>query len=359
MIVIDGSRGEGGGQILRTSIALSALTMKPIRIVNIRAKRENPGLMRQHMTGIEVVGKITDAEIEGLEIGSSELEFVPRTRRKGRYTFDVGTAGSISLVLQTVLPAAILTEGELELEIRGGTDVAWSPPIDYMKHVFAQILRRLGAHVEIEQIRRGHYPAGGGIVRCKVGYTPQLTALDAVELGGVDRIEGVSHCVGLPSSVASRQAAAAASFLRSRGMTRIDIAEDSGPTKRDPHGGPGSGIVIWAQAHSGIRMGTNALGEKGKPAETVGIEAADMLYREISTGMAIDSHMGDMLIPYMALATGTSRIGVASVTNHLVKNIWVAREILGCKIEYDRVLGKPGKVIVEGIGTEKLRQESP
>ncbi|HDJ94933.1 MAG TPA: RNA 3'-phosphate cyclase, partial [Acidilobales archaeon] len=163
MLIIDGSFGEGGGQILRTTIALSSLLLKPVRIINIRAKRRNPGLQMQHITAVKVLTTLTNASVKGLYKGSMVLEFIPKERRCGSFEFNIGTAGSISLVLQASLPVMLFAPGEVKLRIRGGTDVSWSPPIDYIKNVLVPILGKMGAHVEIKVLRRGHYPKGGGI----------------------------------------------------------------------------------------------------------------------------------------------------------------------------------------------------
>ncbi|MCJ7817515.1 MAG: RNA 3'-terminal phosphate cyclase, partial [Candidatus Thorarchaeota archaeon] len=168
MIEIDGSYGEGGGQILRTSIALAALTMKPVQISKIRAGRPKPGLKKQHLSGIKLTGELVDATIEGLEVGSTEISFTPNQRRSGSFSIDIGTAGSISLILQAVLPPAVLAPDPVTFLIQGGTDVKWSPPVDYLNNVFSPLLSRLGSIVEIEQKKRGHYPRGGGEVLCRV-----------------------------------------------------------------------------------------------------------------------------------------------------------------------------------------------
>ncbi|MHA2352962.1 MAG: RNA 3'-terminal phosphate cyclase, partial [Candidatus Thorarchaeota archaeon] len=213
MIEIDGSYGEGGGQILRTAISLSALTMKPIRITNIRAGRPKPGLKRQHMAGIEVTGKIVGAEIKGLEVGSTVVEFVPHERRGGTINYDVGTAGSISLVLQATLPPAVLSPEPISFHLRGGTDVKWSPPVDYLLNVFAHMLEFLGPKIEILQKNRGHYPRGGGVVTCDVTPVGSIKPLEKVESGNLKSVEGVSHCVRLPGHIAERQAVTAEEMI--------------------------------------------------------------------------------------------------------------------------------------------------
>ena len=354
MIEIDGSYGEGGGQILRTAVSLSALTMKPIRITKIRAGRPKPGLKRQHMAGIEVTGKIVGAEIKGLEIGSTTVEFVPHERRGGTINYDVGTAGSISLVLQATLPPAVLSPEPISLRLRGGTDVKWSPPVDYLLNVFAHTLEFLGPKIEILQKKRGHYPRGGGEVTCEVTPVGSIKPFEKIESGSVRSVEGVSHCVRLPGHIAERQAATAEEMILNNLEIKSDIVRESYRKENDPHLGPGSGIVIWAESEEGVRVGADSLGDRGKSAESVGSDAASQLISEVSTGMAVDSHLCDMLIPYLAVASGSSKIGVTSITSHLASNIWAVEYILGTKIELQGKIGEPGTVVIEGMGLSFL-----
>ncbi|MEM4696403.1 MAG: RNA 3'-terminal phosphate cyclase, partial [Desulfurococcaceae archaeon] len=159
-VVIDGSFGEGGGQILRYALSFSALTLKPVRIFNIRAKRDNPGLRPQHLTAVKALAEITKARVIGDRVGSMELYFEPKTRIGGSYRFDIGTAGSVSLVIQAILPTLLFANRSSRVELTGGTDVAWSPPIDYMRFVFLHNLKLMGIEASIELYRRGHYPRG-------------------------------------------------------------------------------------------------------------------------------------------------------------------------------------------------------
>jgi RNA 3'-phosphate cyclase len=350
MIEIDGSYGEGGGQILRTVVSLSALTMKPIRITNIRAGRPKPGLKRQHIAGIEVAGKIVNAEIKGLDVGSAVVEFVPSDRCGGKITYDVGTAGSISLVLQAALPPAVLSQEPISFRLRGGTDVKWSPPIDYMSNVFVHTLEKLGPKVEIQQKKRGHYPRGGGDVICDVIPVSGVKPFEEVQLGLLRTAGGISHCVRLPGHIAERQASAAGEMVLNQLRLKPDIVRESYRKDEDRHLGPGSGIVIWVESEHGTRIGADALGERGKSAERVGHEAASQLVSEVSTGMAIDSHLCDMLIPYLAIASGNSKIGVTQITSHLTTNIWAVEQVLGARIKLHGRIGESGTVLVEGAG---------
>lgn len=350
MIEIDGSFGEGGGQILRTAISLSALTLRPVRITKIRSGRPQPGLKRQHLAGVELTGHLVHAKVRGLEVGSTEVEFTPTGRASGLFEYDVGTAGSIGLVLQAVLPPAILSDGPVRFHLRGGTDVSWSPPIDYLREVFVPMLYRMGPRPEIRQQRRGHYPKGGGRVSVDVTPSEGISPITLLEFGKLLGISGISHCVRLPPHVAERQAKSAEKVLENNGLNVLKITCESYDKRNDPHLGPGSGIVLWAESADGIRLGADSLGERGKSAERVGHEAAQDLIRELASRKPIDSHLCDMLVPYMALAKGESRVGVSQITSHLTTNIWVAQQILGVEISLQGQKGQPGLLTVRGIG---------
>jgi len=350
MIEIDGSQGEGGGQILRTSVSLSALTMKPVRITNIRAGRPKPGLKRQHIAGIELTGRLVDAKIRGLDIGSSTVEFVPQSRQSGSFDYDVGTAGSISLVLQAVLPPAVLSPEPVILHLRGGTDVKWSPPVDYMTNVFVPTIEGMGPRIKIDQRRRGHYPRGGGMVTCEVVPVEKIESRELVSFGDLRSISGISHCVRLPGHIADRQAQSASDVILDELAIKSDIVRESYQKGDDPHLGPGSGIVLWAEDEHGARLGSDMLGERGKSAEVVGSSAGSRLIGEVSSGMAVDSHLCDMLIPYMAIASGTSKIGVSEITSHLTTNVWTTEKILGAQLELEKGPDRSGVLAVKGLG---------
>jgi RNA 3'-terminal phosphate cyclase (ATP) len=341
---IDGSYGEGGGQILRTSIALSALLGRPVEIVNIRAKRPNPGLQPQHLTGVLAAAQLTDAEVEGAAKGSTRLFFKPKSPRCGTFNIDIGTAGSVSLVIQTLAPMLLFAPCPTQLVITGGTDVAWAPPVDYMRHVFAPVIARFGGRVEVELIRRGHYPRGGGRVVVRVEPVKRLVAVDSPEFGRVVKIAGISHAVNLPSHVAERQAKAAREALAALGYS-ADVAVET----RSDGLGPGSGVVLWAVSDLGNVVGGDALGERGKPAEAVGREAAEKLAAVLKTGASLDPHMADMAVVYMALAEGRSRLSTSEVTTHLQTNIYIVEQFLPVKFRLERA-GARHVIEVEGVG---------
>ena len=204
LITIDGSHGEGGGQILRSAIALSVLTKKPVNIKNIRANRPSPGLKPQHYTAIKIIKNISNAKTEGLEIGSSNLIFTPGEIKGGNYNFDIGTAGSIVLVFQACLLAFVYTNEEINIKLTGGTDVKWSPSWDYFEHVFIPMVKKIGLSVNVELINRGYYPKGGGIAKISIKPFQKLVPLNLESNQNFDTIKGKIHLGNLPEHIGKR-----------------------------------------------------------------------------------------------------------------------------------------------------------
>ncbi|WP_099209755.1 RNA 3'-terminal phosphate cyclase [Thermococcus henrietii] len=335
-VEIDGSYGEGGGQILRTAVALSVITGKPVRIHRIRANRPNPGLRPQHLHGILALKELSNARVRGAKVGSTVLEFVPGRAEPKHIKVPIKTAGSIALVLQELLPAMAFVGGSFE--VTGGTDVPWSPPVDYLRNVTLFALEKMGLKAEIELKRRGHYPKGGGLVLGRVERWEERKPLVALEWRKIERFAGISHATNLPAHVAERQAKSAEEKLRSLYSVPVEIEREISRSL-----GPGSGIVVWAETDS-LRLAGDALGKRGKPAEVVGREAAEELIEQLTPRKAVDKFLGDQLIPFLAFAGG--EIGVAEITNHLVTNVWVVERFLGRTFEVEGEIGEPGVVRV-------------
>jgi RNA 3'-phosphate cyclase len=305
------------------AVALSAITSTPVRVVNVRAKRKTPGLVAQHATAIRAVARLCDARTEGVEIGSPEIVFEPGPLHGGNFSFDVGTAGSIALVLQACLPAAFHA-GATELEIRGGTDAPWAPPLDYFGHVFLGLLRKMGGRADVEVAKRGYYPRGGGIVKVRVEGPARWRPLWLPSRGGIVQVGGRAHASNLPEDVVERMKSAATRRL-SRFLTVRIRSETLGP---DRAVGPGGAIVLWAETPETI-LGASALAAKGKRAEKVGEEAAGALDKEIESRATLDIFASDQLLAYMAMASGPSEFLVREVTEHTRTMMWLLGSFLG------------------------------
>jgi RNA 3'-terminal phosphate cyclase (ATP) len=283
-----------------------------------------------------------------LEVGATEFVFKPGKLRAGNFRFDVGTAGSVTLVLQTLMPILAFAPGAVQLEIAGGTDVKWSPPIDYLRLVTLPILKKIGYQCELELVRRGHYPKGGGLVTFSKSGPSTLRPLVGEKSGDVSKIHGISHATALPRHVAERQATSAKKPLEEAKLPfpsiDIQVVDDRSQLS------PGSGIVLSAEARNGIILGSDALGQRGKPAEEVGLTAGRVLVEEAQSGASLDRHMGDMIVPYLVLAEGTSEVSISRVTQHTVTNVKVVEWLTGVKFDLDGELDKLGKLRVIGLG---------
>jgi RNA 3'-terminal phosphate cyclase (ATP) len=353
MLTIDGSYGEGGGQVLRTSLALSAITAQAVHINNIRAGRRKPGLQPQHLTSVRAAAKVCDAEAEGAKLDSQTLTFVPRSPpRPGTYTFDVaqaakgGSAGSVSLILQTILVPLSLGEGTSQVTLRGGTHVAWSPPFDYVKRVYLPALARMGVKAKVNIRKWGWYPVGGGEVKLTVEGQGQASALMGLDLSRrrqLLRVRGLSASSNLPKHIRLRQEKAALQALRSGGVNaRIDVVD--APAK-----GQGTIVFLWAEfEHAGA--GFTSLGERGKPAERVAEEAALELLSFLQGEAALDRHLADQLVLPMALASGPSHFTTECVTQHLLTNAWVVNQFLPGRVDVEGGEGQAGVCRI-GVGT--------
>lgn len=345
MIDIDGSFGEGGGQIVRTAVALSAVTGNSVRISKIRQGRPKPGLAPQHAHAILALAGICQAKTSGIAPGSSEISFYPGEVQGGNHEISIGTAGSVTLLLQCLLPALLQANAPSTISVQGGTDVQWSPTIDYFRNVFLPALERFGAKVSLELVKRGYYPQGQGRVVCHIEPSElQAAHLDAryTSNDSCDRskmeVWGVSHCSNLPEHVARRQAAAAAGALQQSGF-EAKIAQE---TLRLPS--TGSGITLWLRS-SGAYLGASSLGKRGLPAEKVGKSAAEELIQELASCASTDVHLADQLVPYLALAGGS--YSTREISLHTRTNIWTAGQFLQRKISiWQKDISGTGKNIM-------------
>jgi RNA 3'-phosphate cyclase len=345
MIHIDGSLG--GGQMLRSAITLSALTGKGVKITNIRKgkKEARPGLRPQHMTVIDVIGSFCNAEIIGLKENSLEVEFRPWQITARDRKIDIGTAGSVSLLIQALLPVLLFSGKEVRLQIKGGTDVAWSPTINYMKFVFLPMLRKMGVNAELEIARHGFYPKGGGEVKLTTYPVKKIKPIKALERGSFVGLH-VEAVVGrYPKEYAERMAKAA-----------LGVFEYSLPKEKASLGlktveteDYGASLLCFATYQNTI-LGLDALGERGLEPEKFGIRVAEDFASLLATDAVIDKFLADQLLIYMALADGLSEIKVESITEHCLTNIHVIEKMLPVNFKID----KQDKIIsVEGANFSK------
>ncbi len=344
MLVLDGSYGEGGGQIVRTALALAALTGTPLQLINIRAHRPKPGLRPQHLTAVQALARITEADLEGAALGSSSLTFFPGRLAGGTYRFDVaqqtGSAGSVTLLAQTLLPVLAWARQPSTLILSGGTHVPWSPPFHYFAAVFLPALEEMGLTTTAALRRWGFYPQGGGEIHLTVTPTARLQGVEWLTPPHPAQFQGLSAAANLPEHVIRRQSR----ILRELAPSPLLIREEMATAR-----GPGSFVFLW-----GPRAGFSALGAKGKPAEQVASEACREWRSFLASGAAVDRHLADQILIYAALAAGQTTLSTEAVSRHLLTNIWVLGRLLGVAIQVDGAEGTPGTVQVQGIGFQAL-----
>ncbi len=335
MLKVDGSQKSGSGTILRLAVALAAILNEPLHIYNIRHKRPQPGLKPQHLEAVHTAAKLCQADMKGATLGSKELFFYPKQIVGGRVEAEIGTAGSIPMLLITVLPICAFAKTLAQIYIsKGGTDVSHSPTINYLHHILLPVLKKMGLKASLKIHKYGYYPKGMGEVSVEIKPNTELTPINLGEFGQLKFLRGLSICTFLADRrVAERQAEAASNLLKSRGYeTAIQVVNDfSNPLQK------GSSLTLWAQTSSDVILGGDAIGELRKSSETVGRAAATNLSNELEVKATVDAHLADMLVPYMALAEGKSVFFTRLITDHLETNMWLAQEILGTKFETSRV----------------------
>jgi RNA 3'-terminal phosphate cyclase (ATP) len=298
MLTIDGAQGEGGGQVLRTSLALSLVTGEPFRMVNVRARRSRPGLMRQHLTALQAAATVSQAEVSGDVVGSTEITFRPGKSRGGDYAFSVGTAGSATLVLQTVLPALMLASEPSNLVLEGGTHNPQSPPFDFLARAFLPLIRRMGPRVEVALERPGFYPAGGGRFRVSIDPERPLRRIDLLERGEIRSRFARAVVASLPKAIADRELRVISERL---GWQREELRSES---MSNAHG-PGNVVMVEIES-ANINEVFTSFGERGVPAEAVAEKVARETAEYVESGAPVGTHLADQLLLAFALAGGGS-----------------------------------------------------
>jgi RNA 3'-terminal phosphate cyclase (ATP) len=338
MLHLDGSFGEGGGQILRTALSLAAVTRMPVRIERIRAGRPKPGLRPQHLTAVQALARVCQAEVTRDHLSNQALTFRPRAPQAGHYLVDVaaktGSAGSVSLIAQALLPPLLLAGAPSTLILKGGTHVPWSPPVHYLSNVFFPALTLMGARVNFTLERWGWYPKGGGKVRLKITPASSLSRVEWRTPAAPATFRALSAASKLPEHVARRQAARLSARLGE--VMPVEIIPASGLD-------PGSFVFVW-----GPMAGFSALGARGKPAEQVADEVAAAYLAFRDSHAALDPYLADQILPYLALAKGPSAVTTAAITSHMLTNAWVIEQFFGPIIEIRGNLGQPGEIVCQG-----------
>lgn len=354
MIKLDGSYLEGGGSIVRQALALSTITQKPFEVTDIRKGRKNSGLKNQHLHCVKALEKLCNAKTQGVSLASTYLKYEPNKIESKNLDIDIGTSGSITLLLQSILIPSIFADKPLKITITGGTEGKFAQPFDYFKEVFLPQLKRF-ADIDVKLIKRGYYPKGNGKVELKIAQKYSLTnfnnfedfhkhlkentpKISLTEQHNLIQIKGISHASFTlqNADVAERQAKTAELILKNKYKCPITIETSYNETLST-----GSGITLWAifsknneeiDINNPIRLGADSLGERGKKAEIVGEEAAFNLIKEIESKAPVDHYLADQILPFISL-TSKSKIKASKITAHCRTNIYVIEQFLGKTFE--------------------------
>ena len=343
MIYVDGAQKSGSGTIVRFAVGLATLLGEEVHLTNIRAKREKPGLRPQHLRAIQALQQICQGTLDGGEIGSSEIRFKPGGRiGSGYYEWDIGTAGSTTLLAMTLLPTACFSRGTMSFKICGGLFQDFAPSAYHTQYVLFPILKRMGITARLNIIRPGYIPRGGGIIQVEIEpVTGKMKPIRLSSQGNVTRIEGFALSSHLKQRrVSERMVEKCSQLLKSSGYdAQIEIVNDTSALQR------GAALAIYAKTSSGCIIGADRAGEPRRTSEDIGKYVAKSLIEDLATGATVDRYLADQLIFYAALSDGASEYRIPKLTEHVETNLWLVESMLGAKTEVNKNI-----VRIQGIG---------
>ncbi len=351
MIEIDGSEKSGSGTIVRDAIPFSILTGEPVHITNIRAKRPRPGLRPQHVRAIQACAELCAGKLVGVAPDARELEFHPGPKiRGGDFHWDIQTAGSTTMLATAVVPLALFADGPSTYRIRGGLFQDFAPSVYHLHHVLVPLLKAMGADVDVRIIQPGYVPRGQGEIEITARpLSAKLKPLWMVKQGKITEIRGVALSSQLEGrKVSERMAGTCRQELSRAGLAvQLDVRNDSKERPSYERGSvqPGAALAIWARTDTGCLLGADMAGALKRTAEFIGKETAHMLLQDLDSGSTVDRHMADQLIPYAALAEGTTAYRIPSVTDHLESRLWLIQRMLGARAQVQERMVK-----IQGIG---------
>lgn len=345
MIEIDGSMYSGSGTILRYAAALATLVGKPLHMTRIRARREKPGLKPQHLKALFACSSLSGGRLQGAEVGSQEIRYWPGSGlRGGTFEWEIGTAGSATMVALTVMPIALFSKGPSRFLITGGLFQDNAPSALHMHRVVVPLVRRMGGEVRIQIMRPGYVPKGQGVLEVSVEPMARpLRALHMVERGEVEAVGGVSLASHLQQArVAERMAEESQRLLQARGYkAKMEVLNDTSAAQK------GAALLLWARTEKGCLLGADGAGRPGRRSEKIAYSVVNSLLEDLETGATCDRHASDQLIIFAGLAQGRSDYRIPMVTQHVETNLWLVREILGAEAELEGDL-----LAVKGVGLE-------
>lgn len=347
MIDIDGAQHSASGTIVRYSAALAALSHAKLHLTSIRAKREKPGLRPQHLKALQALGELTYGSLEGAHVGSQEILFQPgKTIRGGQYHWDIGTAGSTTMLAFTLLPVAAFASEPSVIQLAGGLFQDFAPSAYHMKHLLLPTLHKMGLHANIEILRPGYPPKGEGLIQLKVGNARRLQPLVLAEGWSYVKIKGIALSSHLEDKeVSERMAEACKKALRARGYNAdIQIVRDNTASQE------GAALAIFAETDHNTILGADMAGRLGRRSEEIGRKVARLLIEDLETGSSVDRYLADQLILFAALACGRSRFKIPRVTEHVETNLWLVETILGAKVQLRDLW-----VDVQGVNYERVQ----